>query len=80
MPPSGGNLVRLVVQWVCDHGEIAPSYRVIVYPEQAQFPNPLTLSSREELARRLSEIFPDFDDKQLLREERSPQIIFAAAV
>jgi len=79
MLPPGENFVRLVVQWVCEDGGTA-NYRVIVYPEEARFPNPLTLSSREELLQRFSKIFPGFDEKQLRREERSPQIIFAAAV
>src|SRR5258707_14746145 len=79
MLPPGGTLVRLVVQWVCDGGSNA-NYRVIIYPEEARFPSPLTLSSRQELLRRLSKIFPDFDEKQLRPEEKPPQIVFAAAV
>jgi hypothetical protein len=79
MLPPGGNLVRLVVQWVCA-GDDTAGYRVICYPEDARFPNPLALFSREELLRRLSKVFPDFDEKQLRPEERPPQIVFAAAV
>ena len=73
MPPSAGNPVRLVVQWVSGKG----CYRVIVYPEPPGLRTPLTLSSRAELLQRLSAALPDFDESQLRAGNSATQIVFA---
>jgi hypothetical protein len=80
MPSSGENLVRLVIQSVCEKGSVAPGYRVIIYPERNPFRGPLKFSSREQLLQRLGAAMPGFDTNHLRQAIGATQIIFAGTV
>jgi hypothetical protein len=73
--PAPLNTVRLVVQRVPSDQSV--SYRIIVYPALEGFKTPISVSSPGELMKRLSGIIPDFDERALAIEDKSPKIIFA---
>lgn len=75
MPPSGGNIVRLVVQCVLVNR--SAGYRIILYPKRQGFRTPVTFGSRPELMRRLAKAIPDFDEARVRSEGGSTEIVFA---
>ncbi len=78
MPAQPTNSVRLVIQYVPDHGSSQANYVVTVYPGPRNSPfQSMKFPSREELAQRLRAAIPGFDEGQLLGTRDTPQIVFA---
>lgn len=77
---SGESQVRLVIQLAPARGNVPLQYRVVIYPERANFHGPLVFSSREELLSRLLSAIPEFDRSLVRDSDGEGRILFAGMV